>query len=102
MPITRRSTGHCRRGTITATRSRRSAGCSAGWRCCCARSARVLFWVSLIAVIVQFGYVFAKTDLIAHEGAAKVVPFPIVIALIGVFAIWFSGFAARKGWIGQR
>jgi len=66
------------------------------------KRARILFWISLIAVIVQFGYVFAKTDLIAHEGAAKVVPFPLVIALVGIFAIWFSGVAARKGWIGQR
>ena len=51
---------------------------------------------------VQFGYVFAKTDLIAHEGAAKVVPIPLVIALVGIYAICISGVAARKGWIGQR
>lgn len=65
------------------------------------RRAIILFWISLIAVIVQFGYTFAMTDLIVHEGAAKVVPFPILIALVGLFAIWFSSVAAKKGWIGR-
>ena len=65
------------------------------------RRAIYLFWASLIAVIIQFGYTFSMTDLIAHEGAAKVVPFPVFIALVGVFAIWFAALAARKGWIGR-
>ena len=29
-----------------------------------------LFVISLVAVIVQFGYVFAGTDMLAHKGAA--------------------------------
>lgn len=66
------------------------------------KRARVLFWISLIAVIVQFGYVFAMTDMIAHQGAAKTVPFPVFIALVAAFSIWFAGMAARKGWIGAR
>ena len=65
------------------------------------RRAIILFWISLIAVIVQFGYTFAMTDLIAHEGAAKVVPFPVFIAIVALVAIWFSGMAAKKGWIGR-
>jgi hypothetical protein len=65
------------------------------------RRSIILFWISLIAVIVQFGYTFAMTDLIAHEGAGKVVPFPVFIALVTLFAIWFSGMAAKKGWIGR-
>ena len=66
------------------------------------RRATILFWISLIAVIIQFGYVFAMTDMIAHQGAAKTVPFPIFIALVALFSIWFSGMAAKKGWIGAR
>jgi hypothetical protein len=66
------------------------------------RRARILFWISLIAVIVQFGYVFAMTDMIAHQGAAKTVPFPVFIAAVALFSIWFAGMAARKGWIGAR
>ena len=52
-------------------------------------------------MIAQFGYTFAMTDLIAHEGAAKVVPFPVFLAAVGLFAIWFSGMAAKRGWIGR-
>lgn len=66
------------------------------------RRSVILFWVSLIAVIVQFGYLFTMTDMVAHQGAAKTVPFPIFIAAVALFAIWFSGMAAKKGWIGGR
>jgi hypothetical protein len=65
------------------------------------RRSIILFWISLVALVVQFGYVFTATDLIAHEGAAKVVPFPVFIGVVGIFAIWFAGFAAKKGWIGR-
>ena len=66
------------------------------------KRATILFWISEIAVIVVFGYAFGMTDMIAHKGAAMTVPFPVVIAVIGAFAIWFSGMAAKKGWIGAR
>lgn len=62
--------------------------------------ARPLFVVSLIAVIVQFGWLFATTDIIAHKGAGVVLPFPILIVLIAAFGIWLSGRALRRGWIG--
>jgi len=64
------------------------------------RRSVTLFWLSLIAVVVMFGYLFATTDLIAHKGAGVVLPFPAVIALIALFSVWFAGMAARKGWIG--
>lgn len=62
-------------------------------------AARVLFIVSLIAVVVQFGYLFAATDLIAQKGAATVLPFPIVILAVAVVAVRFAGMARRRGWI---
>jgi len=65
------------------------------------RRASILFWISFIAIIAMFGYTFAATDMIAHKGVAEAVPFPVVIALVGAFAIWFSGMATRKGWIGR-
>ena len=61
--------------------------------------ASALFWISFVAVIVMFGYAFAATDLIAHKGAAQVLPLPLVIAAIGALSIWFAGHAARKGWL---
>lgn len=66
------------------------------------RRAVILYWISLIAVVVMFGYLFATTDLIAHKGAGVVLPFPAVIFALAVFAVWFAGFAAKKGWIGAR
>ena len=58
-----------------------------------------LYIVSLIAVIVQFGYVFGMTDLVAYKGVAKTVPFPAFIAAAAVFQIWFARHAERRGWI---
>ena len=63
------------------------------------KAAKTLYIVSLAAVIVQFGYVFAGTDLIAHKGAAATVPFPLVIAAIAGVQIWFAAYAERRGWI---
>jgi hypothetical protein len=65
------------------------------------RRATILFWISLVAVVVMFGYAFAATDLIAHKGLGQVLPFPLFIAAIAVFSVWFSGMAAKKGWIGR-
>ncbi|WP_375396862.1 hypothetical protein [uncultured Sphingomonas sp.] len=62
----------------------------------------ILFWISLIAVLVMFGYLFATTDIIAHKGAGTVLPFPIVIALVGAFSIWFATMARARRWIGGR
>src|SRR3954463_10689485 len=46
------------------------------------------FWVSLAAVIVQFGYTFVVMDAVSVLGPARALPFPIVIFLIGVFLVW--------------
>ena len=67
-----------------------------------ARSAasRWLFVLSLIGIVIMFGYIFLATDLVAVKGAGQAFGFPIVIALIAIFAIWFAGYAARRGWVG--
>lgn len=57
------------------------------------------FAVSLVAVVFQFGYIFAVTDLIAVKGAAATVPFPVAIAVIAAFQLWFTGRATRRGWL---
>jgi hypothetical protein len=66
------------------------------------RRSIILFWISLVGVVVMFGYAFAATDLIAHKGAAQTIPFPAFIAAVAIFQIWFAKMAARKGWIGAR
>lgn len=63
------------------------------------RHAVVLYVVSLVAVVIQFGYVFLGTDLMAHKGAAATLPFPAFIALMGVVQIAVARLAARRGWI---
>jgi hypothetical protein len=65
------------------------------------RRAPPVFWISFVAILVMFGYAFAATDLIDHKGLAQVLPFPLFIAAVGAFSIWFAGFAARKGWLGR-
>lgn len=64
------------------------------------RLARPLYIVSLIAVVIQFGYIFLATDLIAHKGVVVATGFPIFIAVVAVFQIWFAGYAQRRGWLG--
>lgn len=64
------------------------------------RWTRPLYIVSLVAVIVQFGYVFGATDLVAHKGATATVPFPLLIAAVALFQLWFAIYARRRGWTG--
>lgn len=64
-----------------------------------AKVARPIMLVALIAIVVQFGYLFATTDLIKHKGFAMTVPFPAFIVAVGIFAWWFAGYAVRRGWV---
>lgn len=56
--------------------------------------------VASLCVVVLFGYMFLATDLIAHKGAAAVVPFPLFVAAIAAAQLWLSRLAAARGWIG--
>lgn len=62
--------------------------------------ARSLFVISLISVVVQFGYLFAKTDIIASKGL-WVTYFPLAIVAVALFEVWLAGVAIRKGWAGR-
>jgi hypothetical protein len=63
------------------------------------RHARPLFALSLAAVVVQFGYLFATTDIVAAKGAATVLPFPLFIAAVAAAELWLATRAIRRGWI---
>lgn len=63
------------------------------------RHALLLYVGSLVGVVIQFGYVFGATDLLAHKGAAATVPFPLFIGLMGVVQIGVTRLAARRGWV---
>jgi len=62
------------------------------------RMASWILLVALIAIVVQFGYLFATTDIVAHKGWAATVPFPLFIVAVGVAAWRFACYAERRGW----
>jgi hypothetical protein len=62
------------------------------------RWARGLFIVSLVAVIVQFGWVFLATPALARLGASAAA-LPACIVVIGAALVWFAGVAVRRGWL---
>ncbi|WP_343519937.1 hypothetical protein [Sphingomonas sp.] len=57
-----------------------------------------LYWISLIAVVIQFGYMFLATDVIAVKGALATL-FPAFVFAIALFEVWFSGMATKRGWL---
>jgi hypothetical protein len=63
------------------------------------RWATSMFLLSLIAVVVQFGYTFGAMHAIQMLGAAQALPFPVLIFAIGVGLWWFSGHAGKRGWL---
>lgn len=64
------------------------------------RLAYPLYLASLIGVVIQFGYVFLATDLIAVKGAAATVPFPLFIFVMALVQLWFTRAAMRRSWLG--
>lgn len=62
------------------------------------RWARALLIVSLIAIVVQFGWVFAVAKAHVLIGSSSII-FPAVIFLIGIVLVWFAGVATRRGWL---
>lgn len=59
-----------------------------------------LFVISLIGVVVMFGWIFVATDLIAHKGVVVATGFPVFVAVVAAFQIWFARFGRTRGWIG--
>lgn len=55
--------------------------------------------ISLIAVVVQFGWTFAATGIIAEKGVMTAVAFPAVIFLVALFQFWLANKSKRRGWL---
>lgn len=55
--------------------------------------------VSLVAVVVQFGYTLLGMDAVRVLGAGAALPFPIVIFAIGALLLWFATRSRKSGWI---
>lgn len=63
------------------------------------RRAWMLYLVSLVAVIIQFVWVFAATDLIAVKGAVATLPFPLFVFAMGLVSLGFARRAWARGWL---
>jgi hypothetical protein len=61
--------------------------------------ARPAFVVSLIAVVIQFGYAFTLGHMLELVPPAEAIPFPAFICAMAIFEIWFASLAIRRGWI---
>lgn len=62
------------------------------------RHAVMLLSVSLIAVMIQFGWMFLMTDILAVKGPYTLY-FPLLILAIGALALQLAHVARRRGWI---
>jgi hypothetical protein len=60
--------------------------------------AEPLYLVSLIAVVIQFGYVFLVMPVLETIGAAAI-PFPAVIIIVAAVSYWLARNWKAKGWI---
>lgn len=57
-----------------------------------------LYWLSLIAVVIQFGWMFLATDVIAVKGVSATF-FPALIFVIALFEVWVAGVGKKRGWL---
>ena len=64
------------------------------------RVALPLFVLSLLGVIVQFGWLLTQTDVIAQEGFGKAAGLPITVFVVCLVQVWIARLAVRRGWIG--
>ncbi|MEA3001760.1 MAG: hypothetical protein QOH81_548 [Sphingomonadales bacterium] len=62
------------------------------------RWARSAFLVSLLAALIQFGWVFLANPVLGSLGPSAAL-FPACIILIGAILVWFAGYAAKRGWL---
>lgn len=60
---------------------------------------RPLLILSLIAVILQFGYLFATSDIIAVKGIGTTY-LPLFIFVVCLLQVWLADLAIKRGWAG--
>ena len=58
-----------------------------------------MFVISLVAIVLQFGYTFMVMNAIELIGAAAAVPVPLVIVTLGALVLWLSVHAGKAGWL---
>lgn len=64
------------------------------------KAALPLFWLSLLAVVVLFGYCLFPGRMLEVLGAAQSLPMPVLVTVIAIVQVWFARRARARGWIG--
>ncbi len=62
------------------------------------RFSRPLAFVSLGAIVVQFGWTFLGSPVLRVMGPSSMI-FPAVIVALGAALAWFTGLALRRRWL---
>lgn len=60
--------------------------------------ARILFTVSLIAVVVQHSWTFLLSGYLDIMPITAVIG-PALVVVVGIFEIWYAGNASKRGWL---
>lgn len=55
--------------------------------------------VSLVAVVIQFGYMIFGMQAVERVGAAQALALPIVVFIAGTLMLWLAVKAKKPGWI---
>ena len=63
------------------------------------RLALPVFRVSLVAVVVLFGYCLFPGGMLEVLGAAQALPMPILVTVIAILLIWFTRWSIARGWL---
>lgn len=61
-------------------------------------TARLWFIVSLVCVIIQSGWLFVATDILARRGVVTLL-LPLGVLCIAIVSVRFALHARRRGWI---
>lgn len=63
------------------------------------RWAASALWLSLAAVVIQFGYTMFGMRAVERLGAAMALPLPVTVFVIGAALLWLSLHARARGWL---
>ncbi len=63
------------------------------------RLALPLFWISLVAVVVLFGYCLFPGRMLEVLGPAQSLPMPILVTVVALLLVWFARRSIARGWI---
>ena len=58
-----------------------------------------LFWISLLAIVVQFGYSLFPGRALELLGPAQALPMPLLITVVALLQLWTARRGVVRGWL---